>query len=191
MELVDMLGDILGIGEGTFELNTGQVLLRGLIVYVFAVALLRIGDKRFLGKNTAFDVILGIVLGSVMSRAITGNSAFVPTLLVSALLVGLHWTFAYIAFSTESFGDMIKGVPRHLVKDGAPETLTLRKSHISENDLSQALRTSQGASDLSMVDQAYLERAGDISFVMKPREPSVVEVDVRDGVQTVRIEWKS
>ena len=190
MEPFDTLANILGIGDGAFELNTGQVLLRGVIVYVFAVALLRLGDKRFLGKNTAFDVILGIVLGSVMSRAITGNSAFVPTLVVSALLVGLHWTFAYLTFHTDHTGDWIKGVPRQLVKDGTPQEAALRNSHISANDLLQALRTSQSTTDLATVEQAYLERAGEISFVMQPKEPRVVEIDVSSGVQTVRIEWR-
>ncbi len=190
MEIVDAIGNILGTGEGTFELSTGQVLLRGVIVYIAAIALLRIGDKRFLGKNTAFDVILGIVLGSVMSRAITGNSAFVPTLVVSALLISLHWLFAYLTYQTDNLGEWVKGVPRQLIKDGEPQVAALRNSHITRSDLIQSLRTSEGTADLATVDQAFLERAGDISFVMKPTEPHVVEIEVIDGVQTIRIEWR-
>lgn len=190
MCLVDVLADILGTGDSTFELNAGQYLLRGVIVYIFAIAVLRLGDKRFLGKSTAFDVILGIMLGSVMSRAITGGSPFFATLLVSAMLVGLHWAFAYATYHTDSVGDWVKGVPRHLIKDGKPQQATLQGSHISDNDLVQALRTSQGTTDISRVDQAFLERAGEISFLMKPRDPKVVEINVRDGVQTVRIQWE-
>jgi hypothetical protein len=36
-------------------------------------------DKRaFMGKATALDVILGIMVGPIVSRAITGNAPLVP-----------------------------------------------------------------------------------------------------------------
>jgi hypothetical protein len=54
--------------------------LRAVVVYVVTVIIVRLGKKRFMGKGTAFDVILGIMLGSIVSRAITGNAPFFPAL---------------------------------------------------------------------------------------------------------------
>ena len=55
-----------------------------MVIYVAAVLMVRVGEKRFLGKNTVFDVILGIVLGSVVSRAVTGFSPFFTKLVAGA-----------------------------------------------------------------------------------------------------------
>ena len=60
------------------ELSVWQVSLRALIVFIIAIVMLRICDKRLMGKSTVFDVMLGIVFGSTVSRAIKGNAPFFP-----------------------------------------------------------------------------------------------------------------
>jgi uncharacterized membrane protein YcaP (DUF421 family) len=48
----------------------------------------RLGSKRFLGQTSAFDTIVGIMLGSIMSRAINSSAPFFPTLIAGVVLVG-------------------------------------------------------------------------------------------------------
>jgi uncharacterized membrane protein YcaP (DUF421 family) len=43
-----------------------------------------------MGKAPAFDMMLGIMVGSIVSRAITGNAPLVPTLAATATLIALH-----------------------------------------------------------------------------------------------------
>lgn len=183
-ELGEFTNLVLGMDRDA--LNFGQMAARAFIVYVAAIVMIRIGDKRFLGKNTAFDVILGIVLGSVISRAITGNAPFFPTLAAGFVLVGLHWLMAVTAFHSNRFGTVIKGSERQLVRDGKILWEKMRKSHISEQDLTEALRR-DGRSDLKNVKSAYFERSGDFSFTGE-KQVNVAEVKVEDGVQVVRIE---
>jgi hypothetical protein len=38
------------------------------------------GKKRFMGEATAFDMMLGVMVGSIVSRAITGNAPLGPAL---------------------------------------------------------------------------------------------------------------
>src|SRR3954467_15198928 len=45
-------------------------------------------------RATAFDVILGIMLGSMVSRAIAGTAPFLPTLAASSTLLAVHWLFS-------------------------------------------------------------------------------------------------
>jgi uncharacterized membrane protein YcaP (DUF421 family) len=95
-ELGGWLRLFLGLDQD--ELGVGHMALRALVVYVVALMMVRWGEKRFMEKSTAFDVILGVVLGSVVSRAITGQSPFLPTICAGFALVGLHWLFANLAF---------------------------------------------------------------------------------------------
>ena len=60
---------VLGLGAESRELTAAQMALRAAVIYVVTVAMVRLGKKRFMGRSTAFDVILGIMLGSTMSRS--------------------------------------------------------------------------------------------------------------------------
>lgn len=183
---MEILEDVLGLGAD--DLAWWQMLVRAAIVYLAALAMVRIGEKRFLGKSTAFDVILGIVLGSVVSGAITGSSAFFATLVAGFTLVTIHWLFAYIAFRSDQFGDVIKGRARVLVKDGEINWGEMRNSNVSYNDLMSSVRLQAQLDDLDQVRLAQLERSGNVSVLTASDAPKVLEVRVEDGVQIVRIE---
>ena len=157
---------ILGLELEGKDLDARHMVVRGVFVFIIAIVLIRLGDKRFMGRNTALDVMLGFVFGSVMSRAITGNSPFFPTLAAGTILVVLHWLLSYIAFFSDRFGTAVKGDRRLLVKDGEIQWKAMRKSHISQDDLEQAIRSSGESADVSGIATAYLERNGDISIVL-------------------------
>ncbi|HSJ56841.1 MAG TPA: YetF domain-containing protein [Anaerolineae bacterium] len=188
--MIDQIVNVItsAFGFGAEELTTWQMGLRAVVVYIIALALVRLGEKRALGENTAFDVVLAIMLGSVASRAITGSTSFWPTLVAAAVLVTMHWLFARIAFQSDRFGTLIKGSHRVLVRDGQIRWDAMKKSNISRNDLLSALRSGPRIADVEKVEIARLERSGDISAFEIDKEPRVVEVSVADGVQTVRIE---
>jgi len=186
-EFMTLVDQALGLGLESRDIGLTQMCLRAVIVYVVTVAIVRLGKKRFMGRATAFDVILGIMLGSIVSRAITGNAPFFPALAASAVLVAMHWLFSGIAVHWHGFGWAIKGKPELLVRDGQVDERLMRQVHMTEHDLWEDLRGSS-VSDLMQVSEAHLERNGKLSVIKAKLEPKVVEVKVADGVQTVRIE---
>ena len=120
-QLKQALNWAIGLELENEDINILQMSLRAVIVFIIAIILLRIGNKRFMGKSTALDVLLGIIFGSMVSRAITGNAPFVPALVAAAALLAMHWLFSALAFRSHLFGKAIKGEPRVLVRDGAPD----------------------------------------------------------------------
>jgi uncharacterized membrane protein YcaP (DUF421 family) len=177
----------LGIGLESRDLGVVQMGLRAAIVFVVTLTIVRLGKKRFLGRATAFDVILGIMLGSIVSRGVTGNAPLVPTLGAAATLMLMHWLFSAIALRWHGFGALVKGRPRLLVSEGRMDDEAMRTAHMTEHDLREDLR-SKSVARLEEVREARLERSGQLSVIKAKPEPKVVEVAVRDGVQTVRIE---
>lgn len=187
--LWDMIQSLLGLGRSVEEIDSGQMALRSVAVYVFTLAVVRLGSKRFLGKATAFDVIIGIMIGSVMSRGINGGAELAPTLAAGSVLVALHWLFAVLSYHTGWFGTIVKGKPVKLIEDGQVRNEAMRDSSLSDNDLDEALRLEGITPDPSRVRLAYLERNGNISVITREPEPRILEVSVsEDGVQTVRIQ---
>lgn len=183
----DQVQTYLGVGRESADLNSAEVAIRTAIVYLASLALVRVASRRFLSQATAFDVIVGIMLGSIMSRAINGSALFLPTIVAGLVLVGLHWLFAFIAFHTSVFGPVVKGEPVLLVKDGEVQEEGMRFANLTPRDLNEALRLQSGDTDPKKIKRAYLERNGSISVVPHERETRVLDVSVKDEVQTIRI----
>jgi uncharacterized membrane protein YcaP (DUF421 family) len=177
----------LGLGRDVGDVGALQMALRTIVIYAFSLLIVRLGNKRFLSEATAFDVVVGIMLGSVMSRAINGSAPFFPTLLGGVVLIGVHWLLGVLAFHASWFGTLVKGSPVLLIKDGNIQQAGMRRAGLSEHDLEQALRLRANQTDPTNVQLAYLERNGGISVIPHKHEPRVVDVSVEGGVQKVRI----
>jgi uncharacterized membrane protein YcaP (DUF421 family) len=184
----EQLQAFLALGRDVEDVGAGAMAVRTIVIYAFTLAIIRLGSKRFLSQATAFDVIVAIMLGSIMSRAINGSAPFVPTLVGGAALVGLHWLLAVLAFKTDWFGSIVKGESVLLVKDGEVQEDGMRRASLSSRDLNEALRHQGTPPDPSNIRLAYLERNGSISVVPYKDQPRIIDVAVEDGVQTVRIE---
>jgi uncharacterized membrane protein YcaP (DUF421 family) len=184
---VNGLEQIIGLGKEASELDVGEMALRAAIIYVVTLVIVRLGKKRFMGSGTAFDMIVGIMLGSMASRALTGNAPMVPTMTASAILVFMHWLFSGIALRSHRFGVLVKGHSRLLVENGVVDEAVMRRTHMTRRDLEEDLR-SQGVDDPSKIKEGRLERSGRVSVVKQEAAPRIVEVQVERGVQTVRIE---
>ena len=165
--LYGTLDSMLGLDLESRQINAWQMSLRAILVFIAATAMIRIGNKRFMGQNTALDVLLGIVFGSLVSRAITGTSPFFPTLAAGLTVVVFHWFLSAIAFRSHRFGMLFKGTQHVLVEDGKIRWDMMKKSHITEHDLHEALRSHGKDPNVASIESAHLERNGDISIISK------------------------
>lgn len=144
--------------------------LRAGVVFFLALLIIRIGNKRIFGKNSTFDIVLGVIYGSVLSRAITGNAPFWPTLAAAFTLVVLHKGLAALAYHTHiGIGDLIKGKKSVLIKDGEIQQDHMRRNSITESDLREALRESGQEANFGSIKTAVLERSGSISAIPKEK----------------------
>src|SRR4029077_11136159 len=84
----------LGLGVQPKDLTFVQISVRGIIVFLATLIMVRLGHKRPLAQKTPFDAILLVILASVLARAINGSSAFFATLGGGLFLALLHRLFA-------------------------------------------------------------------------------------------------
>lgn len=161
----DVFARLLGLSLDPRDLTFLQISLRGAVVFVATLIMVRLGHKRSLARKTAFDAILIVILASVLSRGINGSAAFFPTLGGGLVLVIIHRLFALAAFHSHWFGMLIKGEPDIIVEDGKIDRRNMRRNHISMHDLQEDLRLDAKTEDLSRIKAARIERSGDISFI--------------------------
>ena len=160
-----LLQTSLAIGNEPKALTFLQVSVRGVIVFIATLIMMRLGSKRSLAEKTAFDAVFVVIIGSMLARAINGSEAFFPTLGTGFVLVLLHRLFGVAAYYSHFFGFLIKGEPVVLVQDGRLQRRNMLWEHISKHDLEEDMRLEAKTDDLSKIQIARLERSGDISFI--------------------------
>jgi uncharacterized membrane protein YcaP (DUF421 family) len=182
----DIMTDVFGGDMPSDTLTLYQIAARAAVVYLGGLFVVRIGKSRLISRTTSLDVILGFILGSLLSRAITGHAPMSGTLLASAVIVGIHWFLTALACRWHRFGIWIKGNQRLVIQDGKTLPVNMRRSHISIHDLYEQMRL-HGIGAIEQVQEATKERNGEISFIPVVKLPRVLDVAVQNGVQTVRI----
>ena len=165
----DFVGPLLGLGAEPKDLTFVQISLRGIIIFLATLIMIRLGHKRSLARKTAFDAVLIVILASVLSRAINGSSAFFATLGGGLVIVLVHRLFAALAYYSHWFGVLIKGRPDLIIEDGDLILKGMRRNHISRHDLEEDLRLAAKTENLNDIRTGYVERSGDISFIKKEK----------------------
>ena len=160
---------LLGPDGKATELTLLHISLRGFIIFIAGLAIVRIGDRRSLAEKTAFDAIFIVLVGSMLSRAINGTAPFFTTIGAGIALMIIHRAFAFGAFKSHWFGKLIKGEALTLVRDGKIDWKEMKHGLVSQHDLEEDLHLDAKTEDISIIKIARLERSGDISFIKKER----------------------
>lgn len=155
------------IGSNPDTITWWQMSCRAIGIFFSALLLVRFGGTRVFGRNSSFDIVMSVILGSILSRALTGNARFLPTLAAAAVLVFIHAVLANLSFRSRTIGHFIKGRETQLIKDGRLLMQAMKKTNITTHDLMEAVRSTAKLEDLSSVRDAYLERDGSISVILK------------------------
>ena len=169
-ELAIEIDAMLGLGRDAAALTFTQISLRGVIVFVSALVIVRCGDRRFLSQKTAFDAVLGFILASMLARAVNGTAAFFPTLGGGFVLVMLHRALAYWSRRSHPFGLLIKGRSDVIVRDGKLDETLARHNRLSEHDLLEDFRLNGNVRDMREVALAVFERNGHVSVVRREHQ---------------------
>jgi uncharacterized membrane protein YcaP (DUF421 family) len=147
--------------------NWWQECARAVLIFAFGLLLVRLLGRRTFAKWAAVDIVVAIVVGSNLSRALTGSAPLWGTLAASLLLMILNWTLARAAASWPTFSNVVEGDPVELVSAGVVRADTMRANGVSRTDLDEALRNAS-VDDPSMAAKVMLEPSGRITVVKKP-----------------------
>jgi uncharacterized membrane protein YcaP (DUF421 family) len=153
-------------GQGK-NLNSLQMTCRGIVVFFFALILIRISGRRSFGIRTPLDNIIIILLGTILGRAIVGASGFLPVIIVSFAIVLLHRFIAFLIFKYPHFSILIEGKKIVLFENGKFIDENLKKGLVCEEDVIQGVRKSALTEDLNKIDKIYIERNGEITAIKK------------------------
>jgi len=161
---METLQQLFGTSE---HLDTLQMSLRGVVAFIYSLALIRLSGRRSFGLRNPMDNIITILLGAIMSRAVVGASPMLPVAIACLIIVLLHRSFGWLIVRYQWFSHLVEGNKILLFHNGEIQKKNLLRALLSEEDVMQGIRKSAITDDLFLIDKVYLERNGEISAVKK------------------------
>ena len=162
MEFMDALHRIIG-EEGT-DITWRQMSARAVVIFFYGVFLVRLAGRRVFGQWAPLDIVVSLIIGSNLSRALTGTVPLVQTLVASTVLVILHAAVSWLLVRVPALSPVVKGRAVRLVREGQVDHHAIRRNGLGQHDLEEALRTG-GAEGPEGVRGAWLERNGKVSVL--------------------------
>jgi uncharacterized membrane protein YcaP (DUF421 family) len=146
-----------------------EFVLRGIIIYVFLIVLLRLTGKRQVGQLAPFDLVLLLVLSNAVQNAMNGGDNSVIGGMISAVtLVGLNWLVGLLTYRSKKLEALVEGRPEVLIHNGKLFEQALKRAKLTQHEVMCALREA-GCATIEEVQAALLENDGSISVVPKSK----------------------
>jgi uncharacterized membrane protein YcaP (DUF421 family) len=144
-----------------------ELILRGGVVYLFLLILLRVSGKRQVGQLAPFDLVLLLVLSNAVQNSMNGgDNSLVGGLLSATVLVALNFTVGWLTFRSKRLAAVIEGRPQILIHNGKLFEDVMARAQLTHHELHAALRQA-GCGCVEEVAAAVLENNGSISVVMR------------------------
>ena len=154
----------------TISIPWWEFIVRGVIVYVFLLAILRISGKRQIGQLAPFDLVLLLVLSNAVQNSMNaGDNSLVGGLISATTLVAVNFAVGYATFKSKRVEEIIEGRPEVFIHNGKVYEEVLAKIQLTHHELNAALRQA-GCASADEVQVAILENNGAISVL--PRAAS-------------------
>ena len=146
-----------------------EFILRGIVIYVFLIILLRVTGKRQIGQMSPFDLVLLLVLSNAVQNSMNGgDNSIIGGMILAATLVAANWLIGLLTYKSKTAEVLIEGRPELLIHDGRLFEHSLARAKVTHHELDAALREA-GLTDIGDVRAAFLENDGTISVILKTK----------------------
>src|SRR5690349_15477730 len=144
-----------------------EFLVRGVVVYLFLMALLRLTGKRQVGQLAPFDLVLLLVLSNAVQNSMNGgDNSITGGIILATTLVAINGLVGFLTFRSKRLERFIEGRPEILIHGGHVDHKAMRRARMTMHELESALRT-EGMCGPQEVRFALLENNGHITVIPK------------------------
>ena len=143
-----------------------EFVLRGAVVYLVLLVLVRISGRRTVGQFTPFDLLVVMLMSEAVSNSLSGgDSSLIGGLIIAAVLIVLNLLAEFAASRSRKMEELLDGSAVLLARDGKVFRDVLKRHRLADSDIEQALREN----DCKLEDMrcAFLEPNGEITILKK------------------------
>ena len=140
-----------------------ELIIRGLVVYVFLIALLRLTGKRQIGQLSPFDLVLLLILSNAVQNSMSaGDNSLIGGLILATTLILVNYIVGLITFKSKKLEVIIEGRPQVLIHNGKLFEDVMNEAKLTRHELDSTLRQS-GYFEIKNIKLAVLENNGNVT----------------------------
>lgn len=140
-----------------------ELIIRGLVVYVFLIALLRLTGKRQIGQLSPFDLVLLLILSNAVQNSMSaGDNSLIGGLILATTLILVNYIVGLITFKSKKLEVIIEGRPQVLIHNGKLFEDVMNEAKLTRHELDSTLRQS-GYFEIKNIRLAVLENNGNVT----------------------------
>ena len=153
-----------------------HIAIVGLIGYVALIVFLRLSGKRTLSRMNAYDMVMTMALGSVLTKAmLTQEQSIAETVFAIFVLILFQYLVSFAAFRWKWAAFLADPKPSVLFHDGRYIEVALKKERARRSEIEDTVKE-KGLSDMTMVDTVILAANGELSVLVKPNQGGPITV---------------
>lgn len=140
-----------------------ELIVRGIVVYIFLIIVLRLTGKRQIGQLSPFDLVLLLILSNAVQNSMNaGDNSLVGGLITATTLIAANYIVGLITFKSKKLEEIIEGRPQVLIHDGKLFEEVMNEAKLTRHELDSTLRQS-GYFEIKEVKLAILENNGRVT----------------------------
>ena len=160
------------------ELDLSGIILRVSVMYLYALALVRISGKQSLGQLTPMDFIVTLIIGDFFDDVFWQEVPLMEGMVGFATIILVHILVTLVTSRNKSIYWMLSSPARPLIEDGRLVQKNLGLERIRAEDVQFELRL-KGEEHMREVKEARLEPSGQMSVIKDPSCKPVQKKDKR------------
>src|SRR3984893_10200226 len=110
--------------------------IRGSLIYIAILLLLRLGGKRQIGQMGAGEFVAILLISNAVQNAMNGgDNSITGGLILSTVIILLSVAIAYLTYKSKHWEAWIEGRPTLLIHQGIVVQKNLEKEFLSPHEL--------------------------------------------------------
>lgn len=148
------------------ELPWWEFVIRGAVVYLVLLLMVRVSGRRTVGQFTPFDLLVVMLLSESVSNSLSGgDQSLLGGLIIAGVLVALNMTMSYLSSHSKTMSDVLDGSEVLLGRNGKLFDKVIKQCRLSETEVQEALR--EADCQLDEMECCFLEADGSITVQKK------------------------
>ncbi|HEY8401454.1 MAG TPA: YetF domain-containing protein [Cytophagaceae bacterium] len=146
------------------ESSPAELVLRGSVLYIGILALLRILPRRTGGELETMDLVFVILIAEAATHSLGDYTSITDSFIIILTIVGWNYMINIFSYYFPVVERIVSAPAIEIIRNGKLIRKNMRREYITELELLEHLR-SKGIDRIEDVKSAFVESDGQISVI--------------------------
>lgn len=148
------------------ESSFAELIIRGTILYLGILVLMRILPRRTGGELEMMDLIFVVLIAEAATHSLAVYTSITEGFVMMLTIIGCNYLVNILSYHVPFIEKLVSAPPLLIIRNGKLLRRNMRREYITEEELMDHLRK-KGIDRVEDIKSAYIEGDGQISILSK------------------------